>query len=146
MNDESKDAQASPDVHQTDWHLQILVKIVNDAEERFSLPITILVGGTLVSGALIGVKEYFDAFPSRVAGMFPDDPEASASAREMFSMPEDLLAAPAGDALPQYIHIRDAKFYTGPGNPVVAGDGVLWRGRIAHVGGFNFGSLAPLPK
>jgi hypothetical protein len=143
MNDESKDAQSLPAVELTDHYLQTLVKIVNNADERLCLPMTVLVGGTLVSGSLIRVEEYFETFTSEFSSIFTDA-ETASSVKETFSPPQDMPAPSDDEPLPQYIHFKDAKFYSAPGDPIVAGHGVLWRGRIAEVGGFYFGRLAPL--
>jgi hypothetical protein len=144
MNDESKDAQSFPSGAQTDTYLQALVKNVNDAEERFSMPMTVLVGGTLVSGSLIGIEEYFETLASEFAAMFTD-PDEAAMAKESFKPSEDMPPPSEGDPLPQYIHFKDARYYSVQGGPIVAGPGVLWRGRISEVGGFHFGCLAPSP-
>jgi hypothetical protein len=144
MKEEAEIAQSRrPHAETTDSYLQILVKMVNDVEERISLPITLLVGGTLVSGLLIGIREYFESFAEEFTKTFADR-EAAASVRE--SIVPDLSAPSEGDPLPQYIHLKDARYYGAPGGPIVAGPGVLWRGRISEVGGFHYGRLTPLPE
>jgi hypothetical protein len=47
----------------------------------------------------------------------------------------------AARPLPHYIHLTDTKFFSTAGDPVPAGKGVWWRGRIAEVGGFTLGQL-----
>lgn len=131
-----------PSPETTDNYLQVLVKLVNDVEGGISLPMTLLVGGTLVSGSLIGIREYFDLFAEQFATVFTD-PEAAADVKKAI-VPDMSAPSSPGDPLPQYIHLKDASYYASQGGPIVAGPGVLWRGRITEVGGFHFGRLTPI--
>jgi len=43
---------------------------------------------------------------------------------------------------PQYIHLSGAKFFNPEGNSLPTNQGVLWRGRVTEIGGFNLGSFS----
>jgi hypothetical protein len=50
--------------------------------------------------------------------------------------------SPVDDPL-AYIHLAHARFFTGAGQPLPDGHGVLWRGRLAAVDGFVLGAFVP---
>ena len=63
-----------------DCFLQSLVSIVND--ESASIPITLSVGGLLISGDMIGGKTYFDEFARQFKDGFKDISSETASTIE----------------------------------------------------------------
>jgi hypothetical protein len=62
--------EAMPNV---DPYLQALASVVQPA---FEFDITLLVGGFLVSGILVGEQTYFDGFASEFATTFPEEDRA----------------------------------------------------------------------
>lgn len=58
------DKKNEPRPNQNDWHLQNLVDIVNNSEGS-KMGITLLSHGFLISGDLIGGKQYFAEFGSQ---------------------------------------------------------------------------------
>lgn len=109
------------------------------AEKDYTLSLTLHIGGMLVSGDLISEHQYLREFMD------------GAVLRKMENLASEIAAA--GDSEPaeaqeasnerEYIHMRDAKFYHPGKTPVPgAGDGVLWRGRVASVDSFILGTLA----
>lgn len=130
-----------------DWFLQDLVDIVNTSNTGFSFGITLNVGGFLVSGQLIGGKEYFESFGSDFAGAFfttfPNNGEDAENIKasfarngEIYSSNDEVEVPP-----PNYIHLKDAKFHNTNGEPIPSNRGVLWRGRLSGVDGFSLGSF-----
>src|SRR5215475_14263588 len=63
-----------------DCFLQSLVEIVND--ESANIPITLSVGGLLISGDMIGGKTYFDEFARQFKDGFRDISSETASTNE----------------------------------------------------------------
>jgi len=123
-----------------DWLLQSLLNIVNSGGLSFG--ITLNVGGFLVSGHLVGGKEYFEGFGAEFASGISDI-SASESIRaslaehgKIYDTQQDDDAPP-----PSYIHIKEAKFFTTSGSPVPGNRGVWWRGRLSQVDGFSLGIL-----
>lgn len=81
-----------------DGFLQSLVSIVND--ESASIPITLSVGGLLVSGDLIGGKAYFNEFARQFKDGFRDiSSETAATIEESFKRLGDVGDAATADRL-----------------------------------------------
>lgn len=135
---------ASLPSYETDWFLQNLVRFAN--EWGLEMSITLQVGGMLVSGTLISGKRYFDEFATLFASGFKNDnQELGESFHKLISSykqiyevtPEESENSPP----PAYIHLRNTLFFQ-PGQQVFPTSGqLLWRGRIAEVGGFHLGCL-----
>lgn len=132
-----------------DWFLQLLVKILNSGGDTFL--ITLNVGGLLISGALIGGKEYFDLMADYFGGIYKEYESNNKEAGETVDKAIRSLGetySPANSSSnsnnnePHYIHLRNAKFYSpisGQGMP--GSEGVLWRGRLESVDGFFIGGF-----
>jgi len=139
-----------------DWLLQKWVDVVNTS--GVSVSITLSVGGILVSGQLIGGKEYFellrkwveDGFAPHVRSCFATLYDAIeelgtiydhgfVEPTEVFRLSER-SREPDRDP-PVHIHLKDARFLVGGSTPI--GGSVLWRGRLGSVDGFCFGILEP---
>jgi hypothetical protein len=122
-----------------DWYLQKLVHLANVNGWEFGL--TLVLGGSVVSGIVISGKKYFDTFADEISQAWPgDDKEelrsAFASHGEIYDLPEGEEPRP-----PQYIHLKDARISYPNGNIPSSGT-VLWRGKINAVSGFNLGMLS----
>jgi hypothetical protein len=140
MTEESKEITQVMRVDDKDWFLQNLVNMANSNGLNFG--ITLNVGGFLVSGQLVGGKEYFEGFGSDFASPFGDS-EAAEDIRASFAQHGDIYSS--GDEAvppPSYIHIKEAKFFNTNGNPIPGNKGVWWRGRISQIDGFSLGSLS----
>jgi hypothetical protein len=131
-----------------DWLLQDFVLMANEAGS--SVGVTLTVGGVLVTGMLIGAKQYFESLGDLLAAAIPDR-AAAASMREKYvtlgaemhkrhlAYMARLEAGKEGEA-PTFLHLRDARVYAGP-SVVPTRGGVLWRGRISAVDGFIVGII-----
>lgn len=123
---------------QIDWLLQFLVKFV--VTTPVEIGVTLSVGGNLVSGQLISHDAYFKQLAEDMAApfaQFEDGTEASVK--------EIILSFTPGESADDtsafhFIHLKDCKTYSSDQSPICA-EGVLWRGRIASVDGFNLGLL-----
>lgn len=123
-----------------DWFLQDLVKIVNSG--GFSFGITLNVGGLLVSGQLVGGKEYFEGFGSDFAGVFSDS-ETAKVVQESFAKRGEIYSSDKETLFPlTYIHVKEARFFNNSGKPIPGNRGVWWRGKLSQVNGFSLGSLS----
>lgn len=122
-----------------DWFLQSLVNMANDG---FEVGITLQVSGLLVSGVLAGGKSYFEGFAEEFSSRF-NDPESAKFMRGHFTNYGDIYKKEDGapPTSPQYIHLKNARFFNTSGNPIPGNRGVWWRGRISEVAGFTLGSL-----
>lgn len=130
--------QVSPSA---DWFLQTLVNIVNDAD-GLELGIILQVGGGFVSGYLVGIAKYFEGFASDFSSAFQGT--VSEQIRQELTNLGKIKPAtenPDDAPLPNYIHLREARFYHPSGKPMPANRGVWWRGRVSEVSGFCIGSL-----
>ena len=122
-----------------DWFLQNLVSLTNN---KISFGVTLTVSGTLISGTLIGGKEYFKLFGESFASGMKDEKSAenvkATYAEYGKTYDKDSKDIPA----PSFIHLKGAKFYAVGGEPIPSDQGVLWRGRISEVSGFSLGAFS----
>jgi hypothetical protein len=131
-----------------DSFLQSLVSIVND--ELASIPITLSVGGLLISGAMIGGKTYFDEFARQFKDGFRNiSSETSSTIEEAFKGLGDVYdpiqkesQGSAAISKPHLIHLKDAQIYLSGAGPALSEKGVLWRGRLDAVDGFSLGRVS----
>lgn len=137
------DPPQAPLVAKTDWFLQSLVQMANDA--NLQVAITLQVSGMLVSGYLVSGKQYFEGFAAEFAGAFATHPELAESIRTSFRSYGDIYGRQEEEAEtppPQFVHLSDARFFNTAGNPIPGNRGVWWRGRLCEVGGFSLGVLS----
>ena len=115
-----------------DCFLQSLVEIVND--ESADIPITLSVGGLLISGDMIGGRTYFDEFARRFKDGFRDiSSETSSTIEETFKRLGDVYdpiqkesQGSAAIPKPYLIHLKDAQIYqSGAGLPLSEKNGFV---------------------
>lgn len=137
------EAPVVPPVAATDWFLQSLVDFANDHGTETG--VTLQIGGLLVSGTIIPGMKYFEEFASLYGSGFKNDPELGAEYAKLIGSYKKYLEVPPEDKdnkpLPQYIHLRNARFFAPGQQQPFGNEGVLWRGRITAVGGFFLGTL-----
>lgn len=108
--------------------------------------ITLQVSGMLVSGTLISGGKYFEEFAAQFAGGFKNNIELSESFHKLISSYKKVYdVAPEEESAsspPNFVHLRNAQFYQPGQTPLPAKQGVLWRGRVAEIGGFALGSFS----
>jgi hypothetical protein len=131
-----------------DWFLAELVRRAN--EGGLKIGVTLCVGGAIVSGSLIGGRDYFEGIAEHAAAATGDAATAE-RARAFFRSPAamyphgwgDAGEPPAEEEPLAYIHLADARFFMATGHPLPGTHGVLWRGRLAAVEGFVLGAFEP---
>ena len=135
--------------HYPDWLLSRFVSMANT--QGVSIGVTLVVGGNLVTGLIIGGREYFTEMGAALARATGSDPDAGA--KDFGRLVEDLYptAADEGDEARskeegqdprtgvRFIHLRNARVLHG--TTIIPGNfqGHLWRGRLAAVDGFMLG-------
>ena len=130
-----------------DRFLQSLVSIVND--ESVSIPITLSVGGLLISGDIISGKTYFNEFARQFKDGFRDiSSETAATIEKTFKGLGDVYdpiqnGSQGSDPIlrPYLVHLRDAQIYHSGASLAHSEKGVFWRGRLEAVDGFSLGRL-----
>jgi hypothetical protein len=131
-----------------DSFLQPLVSIVND--EAASIPVTLIVGGLLISGDMIGGKAYFDEFARQFKDGFRNiSSETASTIEEAFKRLGDvydpILKEPQGSAViskPHLIHLKGVQIYQSGASLPPVEKVVLWRGRLEAVDGFALGKFS----
>lgn len=111
-----------------DSFLQSLVSIVND--ESASIPITLSVGGLLISGAMVGGKTYFDEFACQFKDGFRNiSSETASTIEEAFKGLGDVYdpiqkesQGSAAISKPHLIHLKDAQIYLSGAGPALSED------------------------
>ena len=124
------------DGRQVDWLLQWFVRVASQA--NLEVGITLSVRGHLVSGLLISPQTYFHLLAEQFAKPFADAGSSDAESIRALVRGFDESTGKEEDPAAQYIHVRDARVYTGHQGPV-SPDGMLWRGKVAAVDGFSLG-------
>jgi hypothetical protein len=138
-NDEIIEAVIVGNLTDQDWFLQRLVNIV---EGGVSFDITLNVSGNIVSGALIGGKQYFKLLGESFASGLGDNEAADSLKATFIKKGEEIYDENTKDIHePNYLHLKDAKFFVGGGG-IPSNKGVLWRGRISEISGFSLGKLS----
>jgi len=141
MAKEEKNIYATGNAPSKDWFLQFLVNLAN--KNRFEFDITLTVGGILISGTLVGVRQYFDDLSEYFARPF-DSGKNSEVIKETFKKIGDqcTCVAPSEQTeTPSYIHLKNTRFSDLQGKPISGKAGIHWRGRISEVQGFAPGNL-----
>lgn len=124
-----------------DWFLQDLVQLVNTSK-GLELGITLNIGGSLVSGILIGGQRYFadfvKLFPGEAKGEWAQLLRTEIEGHSAIYEQKD---AEIPQYPPNFVHLREASLFSPSGSIPTVG-GVLWRGKINAVSGFSLGVLA----
>jgi hypothetical protein len=131
-----------------DSFLQSLISIVND--ESASIPITLSVGGLIISGDMIGGRTYFNEFARQFKDGFKDISSETASTIEkafksLGDVYDPIQKESQGSApipKPYLVHLRDAQIYLAGAGQSSSEKGVLWRGRLDAVDGFSLGRVS----
>ena len=124
-----------------DWFLQFLVNLAN--KNQMELDMTLTVGGILVSGTLVGVRQYFDDLSEYFASPF-DTGKDSEMIKDTFKKIGDqctCISPSEQTENPSYIHLKNTNFSDGQAKIPYGNTGTWWRGRISEVQGFTPGKL-----
>lgn len=139
----------------TDWLLNGLIGLVHGIEQegvQMAVPVTLHVGGFLVSGYVISGREYFEEFSQIIQAGLPDafgdeNKESIAESFRRLSDQYQLEGVAPEEAVAQgryrFVHLRNAMFLHPSGDPIPSNVGMLWRTKLETVDGFTLGMLIP---
>ena len=113
--------------------LLLVVSNLAEADVPVETDITLVVGGFLISGSVVSAKKYFthNAVVT-MAGMI--EQIKSEAARQENNKTEPLKT--------NFIHLKDARYYTPGQNPIPSNTGVFCRISLDAISGFSFGRLS----
>ena len=105
------------------------------AEKPIEQDVTLIVGGFLVSGFVMSDENYVKRHQITES--------IEIAFEQLRKIPVPKGEEPTDDS-PNFIHLRDAKYYTPGGNPIPGNMGVFVRIPLESVHGFSFGVLETL--
>ena len=116
--------------------LEILISAKKSGGDHVHLPITLNVGGMLITGDLISSDAYLKDFPH---GDLAETLRIEQENNELLKQKTDHETK---EKEYDFIHLKNAKLFI-PGHLPIPGkqEGTLWRGRLRSVNGFIMGSL-----
>lgn len=138
MDEKEIKTQSCNNVIDKDWLLQSFVDVVNN-NSGSTIGITLTTHGFLISGDLIGGKEYFDEL-GRLLGNISE-----AKVHDHYKkMGEEIYSEEnqKNESGPSLLHLKNAKFYNATGESIPSNSGTLWRGKISEISGFTLGKLS----
>ncbi|HEV7929234.1 MAG TPA: hypothetical protein VGP12_03790 [Nitrosospira sp.] len=113
----------------------LLLVVINlaEADVPVETDITLVVGGFLISGSVVSTKKYFkhNAVVT-MAGMI--ERIKNEAARQENSQAKTVKT--------NFIHLKDARYYTPGQNPIPSNTGVFCRISLDAISGFSFGRLS----
>lgn len=125
---------------------------VQQANSRLELGVTLMVGGLLVSGTLVGQRQYLEGIADEFRNAPGGTPDGGGGLAEVFDSVVAELYGPSerkesddgdGDASSEqdvgggFIHMKDVRVLDPGGDSTKA---AWWRGRLTAVDGFMFGT------
>ena len=140
MNKEAIATKPTP-AETYDWFLQALVNMAN--RSSLEVEVTLQRSGFLISGLLVNGQAYVEGLAKDFSIAPSNGPEVYEQVRNRFSKFGENLDLEEGDEtlLPQYIHLKNARFFNVSGTSISEDRAVWWRGRISEVCGFMLGGL-----
>lgn len=141
MPHDVKNVLSTDHVPPKDWFLQFLVNMAN--KRQFELDITLTVGGILISGTLVGVRQYFDELAAYFASPFElgkNSDEITTTFKKIGDQCSCVSPSEQTET-PSYIHLKNVIFHDAQGKPISQRPGTWWRGRLSEVQGFVPGRL-----
>ena len=143
-DDQDKESELNPRI----YLLELFQEFINPSEGG-EIDLTLNVHRTLVSGTMIGMKQYYEKLGQsfmknlNVYGTKDGGIEAKKTLQDMF---DKIKQPPTEEDLKKrvlfnHIFLKDVQIYTGSGKVKAP----LWIGRIASVDGFVLGELLSYP-
>jgi hypothetical protein len=113
----------------------LLLVVINlaEADVPVETDVTLVAGGFLISGSVVSAKKYFthNAIVT-MAGMI--EQIKTEAARQENNQAEPIKR--------NFIHLKDARYYTPGQNPIPSNTGVFCRISLDAISGFSFGRLS----
>jgi hypothetical protein len=141
-----------------DWFLRSLVLAANAVGDGPRVPITLYVGGTVITGDIVSGLAWFEGLAREIEEHSPKEgSDARAKRRTRSTLPSADQQIPLSRFLretgervyhtenasrpPAYIHLADATIVVPNGRPIPAEGGVYWRARLSQIDAFHLGRL-----
>ncbi|EKO3480754.1 hypothetical protein M0358_000821 [Vibrio fluvialis] len=116
-----------------DGILELIVKFA-ETEDPLEVGVTLVVDGFLVSGVVISKDNYMKH--NKLTSLIED------GIKKALSSMEDEAPDPEDDGERNFIHLRDAKYFTPGQQPIPNNESIYCRIRLEKVSGFNIGVLS----
>ncbi|UJL47069.1 gas vesicle protein GvpU [Virgibacillus sp. NKC19-16] len=115
----------------------ILESFVNASNQYdFTLDISLLVNGAVVSGTMISAKEYFET----LSESFEDGNDiAQTLSDQLVKAGESANSNKEGEA--NFVHLKNTSIYCGDSKPTPNKGKILWRGKLSEVDSFFLGKI-----
>jgi hypothetical protein len=113
----------------------LLLVVINlaEADEPVETDVTLIAGGFLISGSVVSARKYFTHNAvATMTGMI-EQIKTEAARQEN---------SPVEPAKGNFIHLKDARYYTPGQNPIPSNTGVFCRVSLDAISGFSFGRLS----
>ena len=120
MSNEPIETKPRYETAKTDWFLQELVDIVNGLGD-LEIGITLQVSGMLVSGNMVSGPKYFEGFAEDFSEAFGYKSDATESVKTALTKHGDIYPQRKESEeapLPQYIHLKNARYFNTFGKPI----------------------------
>lgn len=114
--------------------LEFFVKASN--KHDFSLDITLLVNGAVVSGTMVSAKEYFET----LSESFEDGNDIAQALSEQLTKAGESVDSNNDEA--NFIHLKNTQIYCGDSKPTPSKGKILWRGKLNEVDSFFLGKIS----
>ncbi|MGX5792086.1 gas vesicle accessory protein GvpU (plasmid) [Staphylococcus equorum] len=121
------------EVSSKDDILEAFVEVAN--KDGFTLDISLLVNGAIVSGTLVSAKDYFKS----LSKSFKKGNDVAQELSKELANASD--SADSNDAEVQYIHLKDTRIYLGDSKSTPSTGETLWRGKLNEVDSFFLGKI-----
>ncbi|ASK62119.1 gas vesicle protein GvpU [Virgibacillus phasianinus] len=115
--------------------LEFFVKAAN--KHDFSLDISLLVNGAVISGTMISAKEYFES----LSESFEDGNDIAQALSEQFTKASESVDS-SSDGEAHFIHLKNTHIYCGDSKPTPSKGKILWRGKLNEVDSFFLGKIS----
>ncbi|WP_137242717.1 hypothetical protein [Plantibacter flavus] len=129
----------------SDFMLSFLTSMSN--KMGFEIGIRLFIGGSAISGTLIGGQQYFTELSKQTNPTGDDSNPAAQALSNVFDEMVSFYTAETNEedhsTPPSFIHLKEAWTYTPGQTPLLVG---LWRGRVARVDGWALGTYGQSEK
>lgn len=130
-----------------DWFLQDVIQLANLG---LGIGITVIAEGAVISGTLIGGKQFFEELGAEIGKASYSGGDGTdvlkaigdgwAANGQQYVKPAD-AADDWSPPEPGYIHLAGARIYAPGQQGMPQNRGVLWRGKLNAISGFSLGSF-----
>lgn len=115
--------------------LEFFVKASN--KHDFTLDISLLINGAVVSGTIISAKEYFET----LSESFEDGNDIAQALSEQLTKAGESIDSNNDDGA-HFIHLKNTNIYCGDSKPTPSKGKILWRGKLNEIDSFFLGKIS----